>query len=121
MGSPWFEVDDTTSVAFFLCVGQDFAVIRRQRDVCEVKDRDHGHIMISCEDGVGRVPFCCRSRAGVAAVMAKIPWFTPQERMAVANLPEVLALPEELTPEEQEILQNPKLFHRWTSFNFVSA
>lgn len=84
---------------------------------CKEENRNHGHIVLSCEDGFGWIPFPCKSQAGVKAILVFDKSMTDEEKMAIQNLPEVQQLPIDMTPEEQHILEDPDLMWHFALAN----
>ena len=93
---------------------------RGYRDLCTRGNHEaHGHIHISDGESEGRVPFCVYSRIGVAAILQVLVQkevIGEKERQAIMNLPEVKALPRNLTKAEKQVLRSPEKRKRDTSF-----
>jgi len=93
--------------------------VRGCKDNCTRNHHEtHGHVHVRLNGLRYRVPFCCESRSGVAAVLQLLVQnrvIDAAMRQAVFTLPAVMALPRTVTANEQRILRSPRLRQRDTA------
>ncbi len=113
----WVDIGNGISAAFSLPCREHYYYVRvlRQNIGCPKPDEKHGHIELECEDGWTFVPFCCRSQAGVRAVVRAL---GEDEYKGILDMDEVKSLPEELTEEERAVIDSPDEMERQAHFHW---
>ncbi|MEK7546077.1 MAG: hypothetical protein AAB554_03290 [Patescibacteria group bacterium] len=97
---------------------------RRFSDPCVADDRDHGHLHLSDDGLVGRLPFCCRSQEGALALvdlLLKRGSLDAEQAAGVKDLEAFKRLPVALTAIERAELADPLGMIPLTRFCYVGA
>lgn len=96
---------------------------RRFSDSCKAADRDHGHLHVSDEGLVGRVPFCCRSQEGVLKLVEYLRgWGLDHDHADfVPQLEGFKKLPKAMTAEEAADLNDPARLEKLTNYLLYGA
>ena len=127
MSYRWVEAGGDTEVAFsYGCDGQGHGRPEGERkcDSWDLPCRDigyeHGHVVISCDDGIGWIPFPCASAEGVLKLVLAENHISPAVKAAVLQFDELRALPFKLTEGERAIFDDPERLERFVRFGYAS-
>jgi hypothetical protein len=97
---------------------------RRYSDPCVADDRAHGHLHLSDDGLVARVPFCCRSQEGASALVALLRARGSVDDAQAEGLKDLAAfkrLPTALTPDERAELADPERLKLLMSYVYVGS
>ncbi len=118
-----YEINDDLWVEFCYPCSKHHALTRHASSICELPDRDHGHLCESSSDGAGRVPFPIRSRAGFKKVLEVM----NKHCLSAASMQTILALnlddnlPEELSDEEADIFADAQKLKDFFNYNLCGV
>ena len=117
----WKKVDDDVEVTFTAaCDGKGSARGRTWNLLCCGCGYDHGHAVISSDDGICRLPFPVATQGGLRMLLGLCAdWISKEEREAFLRLEQVKALPEPISDAEAAILRDPALYARFARYAFV--
>lgn len=121
MTTQWTRVDDDSEVLFEYPCSYGVWCERFNPPSAGNNMFQHGHVRISCDDGVGTVPAQVESRPFLAFLVQHCEICTDEEARVILALPESKQLLGEITKQEQEAIDSPELLKKWTSFGFSSA
>lgn len=122
--NPTYEINDDLWVEFCYPCSKHYPLTRHISSICDLPDRNHGHLCESSSDGAGRVPFPISSRAGfkkMLEVMYKDHCLSASEMQTILALNLDENLPEDLSSEEAEIFADAKKLKDFFSYTLCGV
>jgi len=124
----YVEVDVDSSVGFDVACrehGYGYSFSEKKAVTWDLKCTGigfaHGHVSISCDDGVGWHPFPVASLEGVQRLLRQDPHISDVEKAAILALDEVKALPVPMTSGELAIFEDPERLKVFTTYGYSSG
>ena len=118
------EINDDLWVEFSYPCPKHYGLTRHASSICELSDRNHGHLCEFSSDGAGRVPFPISSRAGfkkMLEVMHKDHSLSASAMQTILALNLDENLPEDLSSEEAEIFADAKKLKDFFSYSLCGV